>query len=217
MVVPLPKDCTPKRAVLGANAETAVNALWDAGPRVGDRIAVVGAGVVGCLAAALAARIPGTRVTLVDIDSEKARIASMLEVAFAAPDEAEGGCDLVLHASGRAEGLAAAIALAGFEATVLELSWYGDRAVPAPLGGAFHSQRLTLQASQVGSVAPARRARWRHRDRLALALELLRDPMFGHLVSGQSDFDALPDAMDRLATAPPAGTLCHRIVYPEAG
>jgi threonine dehydrogenase-like Zn-dependent dehydrogenase len=124
-VVPLPHDLSAKRAVLGANAETALNALWDAAPRVGDRIAVVGGGVVGFLVAALAARIPGTQVQLVDVDPRKETTARVLDVPFAHPDGASGGCDLVVHASGKGAGLATAIALAGFEATVLELSWYG--------------------------------------------------------------------------------------------
>jgi len=213
-VVPLPHDLSAKRAVLGANAETALNALWDAAPRVGDRIAVVGAGVVGVLVAALAARIPGTQVQLVDLDPKKETVARVLDVPFAMPDAAVGGCDLVVHATGKGAGLGTAIGLAGFEATVLELSWYGSGDVPAPLGGAFHSQRLTLRSSQVGAVSPARRARWTHRQRLAKALELLRDPMFGHLVSGESRFDELPQTMRTLAGDPPAGTLCHRIVYP---
>jgi NADPH:quinone reductase-like Zn-dependent oxidoreductase len=214
-VVPLPGDLSAKRAVLGANAETALNALWDAAPRVGDRIAVVGGGVVGVLVAALAARIPGTQVQLIDTDAKKETTARVLDVPFAAPEDAVGDCDLVVHATGRGTGLGTAIGLAGFEATVLELSWYGAGDVPAPLGGAFHSQRLTLQSSQVGAVSPARRARRTHRQRLAQALDLLRDPMFGHLVSGESRFDELPETMQTLANDPPAGTLCHRIAYPD--
>ncbi|MBK1697569.1 zinc-dependent alcohol dehydrogenase [Rhodovibrio salinarum] len=213
-VIPLPDDLSTKRAVLGANAETALNALWDGAPRVGDRIAVVGAGVVGCLVAALAARIPGTQVQLIDVDPKKETTARVLDVPFATPDNATGGCDLVVHATGTGAGLGTAIALAGFEATLLELSWYGAGDVPAPLGGAFHSQRLTLQSSQVGAVSSARRARWTHKQRLTKALELLRDPMFGHLVSGESRFDELPRTMQTLAGDPPAGTLCHRIAYP---
>jgi threonine dehydrogenase-like Zn-dependent dehydrogenase len=135
-------------------------------------------------------------------------------VPFATPEQAQGNCDLVVHATGKGAGLATAIGLAGFEATVLELSWYGSADVPAPLGGAFHSQRLTLQSSQVGAVSASRRARWSHRQRLAKALDLLRDPMFGHLVSGESRFDDLPQTMQTLAGDPPAGTLCHRIAYP---
>ncbi len=211
-LVPVPDDVPDHRAVLAANMETAVNALWDAGPRLGDRIAVVGGGTVGCLAAALAARHPATAVQLVDIDPVRAETAAALGVDFASPDNARGGLDLVIHASGSADGLATSIDLAGFEATVLEISWYGAGTVPVPLGGNFHSGRLTLRSSQVGSVAAARRSRRTHRDRLVLALDLLRDPMFDALLTGESRFEDLPATMARLA-ADPGGTLCHVVTY----
>jgi hypothetical protein len=211
-VVPLPEAVPERRAVLAANMETAVNALWDGAPRIGDRIAVVGAGTVGCLAAALAARVPGTTVELIDIDPARAALAAALGCRFAAPQDATGEADLVIHASGSAAGLATALSLAGFEATVLELSWYGNAAVPAPLGEAFHSKRLTLRSSQVGSVATARRARWSHRRRLTLALDLLRDPVFDRLLTGECAFAALPATMAALAVNP-AGTLCHIVRY----
>lgn len=212
-VLPIPDAVPDARAALAANMETAVNALWDAAPRIGDRIAVVGAGVVGSLAAALAARLPGTRVTLVDTNPRRRALADAFGCAFAAPDNAPRDADLVIHASGSGAGLATALGLAGFEATVLELSWYGAAPVAAPLGEAFHSRRLTLRASQVGNVAPARRARWSRRQRLALALELLADPVYDHLLTGESDFADLPAALARLATAP-GETLCHVVRYP---
>jgi threonine dehydrogenase-like Zn-dependent dehydrogenase len=211
-VVPLPDAVPDARGVLAANMETAVNALWDAAPRLGDRIAVVGAGVVGCMAAALAARMPGTRVELIDVDARRAKIASHLGCAFALPSEAAPEADLVIHASGTPEGLATALGLAGFEATVIEMSWYGDRAVPAPLGEAFHSRRLTLRSSQVGAVATAQRARWSRRRRLALALELLVDPCFDVLLTSESAFEELPSALARLASHPD-GALCHVVTY----
>jgi threonine dehydrogenase-like Zn-dependent dehydrogenase len=205
-------------AALAANMETAVNALWDAGPLIGDRIAVVGAGTVGCLAAALAARLPGTRVTLVDVDARRRPLAAALGCGFAAPADAEGDADLVIHASGSASGLATALRLAGFEATILELSWYGAGEVAAPLGEAFHSGRLTLRASQVGSVAPARRARCSRRQRLALALELLADPVYDRLLSGESRFDELPAVLARLAAGSPEDGFgdppCRIVRYP---
>jgi threonine dehydrogenase-like Zn-dependent dehydrogenase len=210
--IPIPDDVPDHRAALAANMETAVNAMWDAAPRVGDRIAVVGGGVVGCLVAALCARLPGVSVELVDVDPARAQIAARLGVGFALPGAAAGDCDLVVHASGAPAGLTTALDLAGFEATVLEMSWYGDQLVPAPLGEAFHSRRLTLRASQVGHVAPSRRARHSRRDRLILALSLLCDPVFDCLLTGRSAFDDLPATMARLAAAP-GGTLCHVVVY----
>jgi threonine dehydrogenase-like Zn-dependent dehydrogenase len=200
------------RAVLAANMETALNGLWDGAPRPGDRIAVVGAGTVGCLMAALAARIPATQVELVDIDPGRAALAAALGCGFATPERARSDCDLIIHASGSAAGLATALALAGFEATVLEMSWYGDATVPVPLGEAFHSKRLSLRSSQVGAVATARRARWSRRRRLALALDLLADSVFDRLVADETAFEALPKTMIRLATDP-AGALCHVVRY----
>ena len=156
--------------MLAAQMETAMNATWDAAPRIGDRIAIIGGGVAGCLLAYLCARLPGTQVTLIDVNPDRCDVATTLGASFATPDEAPpSGCDLVFHASGTAEGLALALSLAGFEATVVEMSWYGAKPVAVDLGGAFHSQRLTILSSQVGSVSPARRTRWDHRRRLAKA------------------------------------------------
>ncbi|HEX9491162.1 MAG TPA: zinc-binding alcohol dehydrogenase, partial [Stellaceae bacterium] len=211
-VLPIPDAVPDARAVLAANMETAVNGLWDAAPRLGDRIAVVGAGVVGALTAALAARLPGATVSLVDINPARAALAAALGCRFAPPEDASGECDLVIHASGSAAGLATALRLAGFEATVVEMSWYGDASVAAPLGEAFHAKRLVLRSSQVGAVASAQRARWSHRRRLALALDLLADPVFDRLVTGECRFDDLPQVMARLASDP-AGALCQVVRY----
>jgi threonine dehydrogenase-like Zn-dependent dehydrogenase len=211
-VHPLPPDVPPARAVLAANLETAINGVWDARPGVGDRVVVVGAGAVGCLVAWLIGRIPGADVTLVDLQPGRGAVAASLGVAFAVPDFAPGEADLVVHASGSPSGLQLALRLAAFEATVLEMSWYGDRAVSLALGEAFHARRLTIRSSQVGHVATAQRARWDTRRRMALALALLANPALDALISGESAFEDLPSVMPRLVSAP-AGTLCHRIRY----
>lgn len=212
-VHPLPEGLPPARAVLAANMETAVNALWDAAPRIGDRIAVVGAGVVGLLAAWLAGGMPGCEVEVVDTNPGRRAVAERLGLSFASPQAARPDADLVIHASGKAEGLATALRLAAFEATVLEMSWYGRQAVALPLGEAFHSRRLTLRSSQVGHVAQSQRARWSHGRRLALALALLRDPALDALLTDAAPFDELPAVLARLAAGAPQ-TLCHRIDYP---
>jgi len=210
----VPDDVPPARAVLAGTVETAVNALWDAAPLVGDRVAVVGAGMVGCCVARLLQRFPATRVTLVDVDPSRAAVAASLGVAFAMPDAAEGGCDLVVHASATSPGLQRSLELLAPEGTVIDLSWYGDTAVSLSLGGAFHAGRLRLQSSQVGTVSPARAGRRSSAERLAIALELLRDPAFDALLSGESRFDDLPDVMTGLASGSlPA--LCHTITYGE--
>ncbi|MEP7020868.1 MAG: zinc-binding alcohol dehydrogenase, partial [Pseudonocardiales bacterium] len=201
-------------AVLAGTVETAVNALWDAAPLVGDRISVIGAGMVGCCVARLLARFPGIDVELVDTDETRADTAAALGVDFALPAEAADGRDLVVHTSASSAGLQRSLDLLAPEGTVIELSWYGERAVDLSLGGVFHSRRLTIRASQVGTVSPVRRASRTHADRLALALGLLRDPAFDALITGTSHFDDLPDVMSRLA----AGTLpalCHVITYNE--
>ena len=208
----LPDDVPPARAVLAANLETAVNALWDATPRVGDRVAVVGAGTVGCLAAWLAARIAGTEVELIDVDEHKRAAAAALGVPFRAPRDARSDADVVLHTSGTAAGLATALALAAFEAAVVELSWYGSEAPAVPLGAAFHSRRLRLLSSQVGAVATAQRARWSHARRMELVMRLLANAELDALVTGESPFDELPAVLERLAGSP-GYTLTHRISY----
>lgn len=210
-VVAVPKDVPPERAVLAANLETTVNALWDAAPQVGDRVTVVGGGVVGCLVAYLAAKTAGANVELVDVNTERKRVADVLGAGFALPDGASRDRDLVIHASGRHDGLRTALDLAGKEATVVELSWFGRGDVALPLGEAFHAQRLTLRASQVGSVSPHARSRFTHRKRLELALSLLTDPALDNLIDGESAFEDLPSTMAELARAP--GPLCHRVRY----
>jgi threonine dehydrogenase-like Zn-dependent dehydrogenase len=211
-VHPLPATVPPGRGVLAANLETAINGLWDAGPRVGERIAVIGAGTLGCLTAWLCKRIPGAEVELVDLLADREHIAARLGIRFQAPETACGDCDLVIHASGSPSGLDTALRLAGFEARILEMSWFGSRPVPLPLGEGFHHHRLTLMSSQVGTVAAPMRPRWDHRRRMELALRLLDDPTLDVLVSGEDAFGDLPAVLARLATAPD-GTLCHRIRY----
>jgi len=214
-VTPIPENVPSERAVLTGTVETAVNALWDAAPLVGDRVTVVGAGMVGCCVATLLARFPGIDVELVDIDADRAGVAKALGVPFATPTTARQGRDLVFHASASAAGLQLALNLLSAEGTVIELSWYGDREVNLSLGGAFHSGRLSIRASQVGKISPARRASRSYADRLALSLELLADPAFDALLTGESPFDDLPRVLAELS----AGTLpalCHVINYERA-
>lgn len=214
-VTPVPETVPAARAVLAGTVETAVNALWDAAPLVGDRIAVVGAGMVGACVAAVLARYPGVRVQLVDAEPARAALAEALGVDFALPQDAAGDRDLVVHASATEAGLARSLELLAPEGTVLELSWYGDRKVSLPLGEAFHSRRLVVRSSQVGTVSPARRSRT-FADRLALALDLLADPAFDALLTGECAFEELPAVLPRLASGElPA--LCHLVRYAPAG
>lgn len=207
----VPDAVPPERAVLAANMETALTLIWDSGAGPGDRIAVIGAGVVGALAGYLAARLPGTDVTLVDTDPARAALAATLGCRFATPDAAPVDCDIVLHLSATAPGLATAIACAGQEATVVEGSWHGAGPTPVALGGAFHSRRLRLVSSQVGHIPPTRAPRWTYARRMAKALDLLADPALDALISGETPFADLPAHYGAILSDPT--TLCHRIRY----
>jgi threonine dehydrogenase-like Zn-dependent dehydrogenase len=211
-VVRVPDDVPDDRAVLAGTMETAVNTLWDAAPLVGDRVTVVGAGMVGCCVARLLARMPGVRVTVVDVEPGRAATVTAMGARFATPGTAEPEQDIVVHASATASGLQLALDLLAPEGEVIELSWYGDAEVPLRLGGAFHSRRLAIRASQVGTISPRRSGR-SHRDRLELALELLRDPVLDRLISGRTAFDALPERMSDLVDGDVG--LCHVVTYED--
>ncbi len=201
MLVPLPEGLSTRRATLAANMETALNALWDSAAGPGDTIVVVGAGILGLLVASLAAGIPGTNVTVDDPITERAPLAASLGANFAHPDNAPANADVVFHTSASAHGFNTAIACAGLEATVIELSWYGEKSIPAALGGAFHSRRLKLISSQVGHVAPSRRPRWSYTRRLEKALLLLQNPAYDALVAQDIPFDDLATRLPLVLTS----------------
>ncbi|MEL6648819.1 MAG: zinc-binding alcohol dehydrogenase, partial [Pseudomonadota bacterium] len=210
-LTPLPEDLPPGRAILSANMETALNVLWDSGAGAGDAIVIIGAGVVGALTGYLAAKLPGSEVTLVDINTDRAHLANAFGCAFAAPDACPKDADVVVHVSATAAGLATAMEAAGDEATVVEASWHGAAPTPTPLGGAFHSRRLKLVSSQVGHLPTSRRPRWDYARRMAKALELLCDPALDALVSGETAFEQLPAHYGAILNDP--ATLCHRVRY----
>lgn len=211
--IPVPTNVPPRRAVLAANMETALNAIWDSGAGPADRIAVIGGGVVGLLTAYLAALLPGAAVTLVEIEPSRAEQAAALGFAFAAPSAAPDGCDVVFHASASAAGLATALHAAGDEATVVELSWYGDATIGVGLGGPFHARRLTLRSSQVGQVAPSRRPRWSYRRRLEAALALLADDRLDVLLEPDISLRDLPSRLPEIL-GDVARRLCQIVRYP---
>jgi hypothetical protein len=209
----LPDAVPASRAVLAANMETALNILWDAQVQPGDRVAVIGCGVLGALAGYLAAKMPGTEVCLIDIDPARAPLAKTLGCKFAPPAAATDEADVVVHASASAAGLACALTLAGMEATIVEASWYGAGTTPVPLGGRYHQRRLRLVSSQVGRIPAGHAARWTHRRRLEKALSLLADPVLDALISGETSFADLPARYGAILEDP--ATLCHRVRYGE--
>ena len=177
-----------------------------------DRVVVIGAGVVGLLVGWLCRQTAGADVAVVDINPSRESVARALDLPFLTEPPGEADADLVIHASGQPAGLRSALAVAGVEATIVEVSWYGSRSVPLPLGEAFHARRLTIKSSQVGRLSPLQTPRWTHPRRMALALDLLRDARFDALITDESAFEALPDVMARLSQEP-GDTLCHRIRY----
>ncbi|MGH1342407.1 MAG: zinc-dependent alcohol dehydrogenase [Nannocystales bacterium] len=216
MVTELPGTLPPGRAVLTANMETALNATWDGGVSPGDRVVVVGGGVVGCLVAYLCGRIPGTNVQLVDVDERREAVASALGVDFAVPPGTWSEADVVFHASATSAGLQTAVDASGLEARIVEVSWYGDKPVSLELGAQFHPGRLQIVSSQVGRIPASRAARWSYGRRLRVALELLCDDVLDVLISGESPFETMPAVMSRIlapASERSEPVLCHRICY----
>jgi threonine dehydrogenase-like Zn-dependent dehydrogenase len=213
-LTPVPDAVPSDRAVLAGTVETGINALWDAGPRIGDRVAVVGAGMIGGILAALLRTVPLDRLQLVDVNPSRSSLADALNVELVHPDNASGDNDLVFHCSASESGLARSLQLLGAEAELIEVSWYGMSQPRVPLGAAFHSRRLRIRASQVGVVAAARRARRTTSDRLALAMRLLEDPVFDAFITGHAPFGALPETMESIFNDG-AKTLCQVIDYPS--
>jgi threonine dehydrogenase-like Zn-dependent dehydrogenase len=208
----VPVGIPARRATLAGAAETAVNALWDAAPRIGDRIAVIGAGMVGCMVAAMLRTLPLGRLQLVDVDPKRAAVAAALGVELVEPDDAAGGCDIVIHASATAAGLQRSLELLGDEGEVIELSWYGEKEIPVSLGSDFHARRLSIRASQVTEIAAARRARRSPADRMAVAFTFLRDEALDSLITGSSPFAELPETIRQIA-AGELDAICHVVDY----
>lgn len=210
-VIDVPENVPAHRAILAANMETALNIIWDAGVCAGDKVAVVGCGVVGALVGALCAKMPATSVQIIDIDASRAPLADVLGAGFATPDQAVGDMDVVIHASASSAGLNTALSIAGDEAKIVEASWYGTHTTDVALGGRFHQRRLQIISSQVGKIPPHKAPRWTYRRRLSTALSLLSDPMFDALISGETAFDELPDRYASILGD--TQTLCHRVRY----
>ena len=209
----IPDDVPARRAVLTGIVEVAINALWEAGPRLGDRVAVVGGGLVGGVLAAILRKYPLGRLQLVDADTDKRDLAEKLNINFALPDEAVNDCDIVFHCSASNEGLKLSLQLAGDDSDVIELSWFADKEVTLPLGEDFHARRLTIRSSQVGAVALPRRHRRTNAQRLQIAAATLKDPVFDTFLSSECQFQNLPTTLVKLFEKP--GGFCHVVAYPK--
>jgi len=208
-------DIPPRRALLAANLETALNAVWNGQPGPSDHIGIVGGGVVGLLTGYLCAKLPGAQVHLVDIDPQRKQISETLGMKFSSPQEAPENCDVVFHCSASSEGLQTAIEMAGDEASIVEMSWFGSGPMPIELGGSFHSRQLKLICAQVGRVAQSHRARWSYARRLQAALELLVDPLLDGLIEEPIALDDVPERLPFIFSSG-SGLLCQPISYPHS-
>ena len=167
-----------------ANVETATNIVLDAAPRLGERVAVFGQGVVGLLITQLLRRTGVSQIIVVDPLAHRRELARRVGAdAALAPDASVGeairaltagaGVDMAIEASGSVDALNAALESVVFGGTIVVCSWYGTKPVPLMLGGAFHRGRLRIVSSQVSTIDAGLQPRWSHARRLALACDLL--------------------------------------------
>ncbi|GFZ81618.1 dehydrogenase [Nesterenkonia alkaliphila] len=195
---PVPEGMPSERALLAGIAEVGLNAVWESQVTLGDRVAVVGAGLVGLVTALLLQRLSPARLQVLETAPGRRRRAQQLGLDAVSPEAAEADNDAVLHTSATALGLARALEITGDDAVLVEMSWYGAAEPQVPLGADFHARRLRLISSQVGQVAAPRRLRRSRSSRLAAALNLL-DERFDALVTGSSPLEQLPQVMDAFA------------------
>ncbi|WP_298982402.1 zinc-dependent alcohol dehydrogenase [Caldilinea sp.] len=208
-ILPVPDDLTPHRAALLPNMETAVNLVMDGQPGIGERVAVIGLGVVGLLTIALLARFPLERLLAVDPLPQRRGLATALGAhAALAPEELteRSGYDLVYEVSGSPIALNTALALTGFAGRIVIGSWYGVKQAPLDLGGAFHRSRIRLLASQVSTIDPRWSGRWNKKRRIDLAWAMLRAVEIERLITHRLPVEEAPTAY-RLLEQEPERTL----------
>ena len=186
----LPGEVPPLRATLASNLETALNSIWDSGVSVGDRVLVVGFGIIGSLTARLLQSIAGVEVWVYDLDAQRSELASAS--GFHIVDRMLYDFDIAFHCSSSSKGLQSCIDHIGFEGKVMEMSWYGEQAVELQLGGSFHQQRKQIISSQVSSIPSNHRARWDFNRRKAVVMELLKNPAYDQHLGEQVPFDKVP-------------------------
>lgn len=174
----VPDGLPAQAAVFLPNMETAVNLVQDGRPLIGERVVVLGQGIVGLLLTALLARHPLGSLVAVEGRPERQELARRLGANMVvSPEEAAGaatGADLIYEVSGQPEALNLAIDLSGYASRIVIGSWYGSKAAPVDLGGAAHRNRLQLITSQVSTVDPALSGRWDKERRFGLVWEMIR-------------------------------------------
>ncbi len=209
----VPDGVPSARAALAGVLEVAINVIWDTAPAFGDRIAVIGCGLVGASVAMVLSQFPLQRFTLVDPAPRSESLAQSLGASWATPGNLIGEFDIVIHCSGTQEGLALGLSALAYEGEIIEASWFGQNSPDVPLGHDFHAKRLSIRCSQVSSVAAGNRARRTRADRMALAMEQLHRPIYDDLITGRSPFDQLPHTLAEVSAGLRPGWL-EVIDYP---
>ncbi len=205
-----PPDLDDEALALLPTAETATNLLLDGGPRVGERVVVFGAGVVGLATVRLLAELSLEELVVVEPLEGRRELARAFGADRTVPPGATGtfadsdppGADLVYEVSGQPEALDAALSVAGYDGRVVVGSWYGSKRADLDLGGSFHRDRIGVTSSQVSTISPELRGRWSRERRRGTALDALRRIDTDRLVTDRVPFRSAPAAYERLDTDP---------------
>ena len=189
----IPDDVPLKRAALASNLETVLNATWDAAVSPGERVLIVGFGLIGSLIARVVADIPGVELIVAEVNPARARLAS--EMGFETieiPLPASAPFDLAFNTSASGKGLQTALDMVGLEGRVIELSWYGNQQVSMSLGGEFHALRKRILSSQVSRIPAHMASRWNFKRRKEAVFRLLQNPAFDQHITHEITLDEAP-------------------------
>lgn len=217
-VIPVPDGVDPRQALFLANMETAVNLAQDGKPRLGERVVVLGQGVVGLLLSSVLARFPLTSLCAVDTLASRRELATQAGVSsvFDAGNDADiatlheqlnrhsatGGADLVYELSGSPEALNLAVELCGYSGRIVVGSWYGSKRAEINLGERFHRHRMSIVSSQVSTIAPELSGRWDKARRFAMAWDMIGKTDPAKLISHSLPFAEAGEAYRLLDESP---------------
>ncbi|MFK7979418.1 MAG: zinc-binding alcohol dehydrogenase [Saprospiraceae bacterium] len=186
----VPPNIPAKRAALASNMETALNAIWDSGVSIGDKVVVCGFGMIGGLVARLLSLMPAVEVVV--LEKNAYRIQQATNMGFLVNPTDLSNFDYSFHTSGSSKGLQACIEAVGMEGKIIELSWYGTKSVQLQLGADFHYHRKQIISSQVGHVPFTKNARWDYVRRKAVVWKLLKNPVFDAHITDEVPFGESP-------------------------
>jgi len=214
VVIKLPEGLDPKHGIFAANVETALNALLDAAPRLGERAVIIGQGVVGLLITQLVRKAGASLIVTSDMYakrralSQKAGANLVVDPATESLDDrvyemtGGAGADVVIEVSGEPRALNDAIKITAQEGRVVVVSWYGTKRADLALGSDFHRKRLTLRSSQVSNLDPSLAPRWTIARRRQLAASYLSELLLEELISNVVPFEQAGEAYRLICEQP---------------